>query len=334
MEKTKANNPLNSIRISPLAAESFGVRSMCTLVETPDLAVLLDAGISLSPYRYNLPPHPIEFQTISHLRKTIAEAASKATVATISHYHFDHHTPSFEDWVVNWTEKDESARQIYQNKNVLAKNPKENINTSQRQRAWMFKKTAGKQTKSLEVADGKRFTYGKTSLRFSGAVPHGSENSTQGWVIMTIIEFNEDKFMFAPDIQGPISTHTLELILSAKPSMIVLGGPPLYLGGFQVETVQLDQGLRNLERIVEAVPLVILEHHALRDEMWRSKMEGVFQKASQSGHCVLTAAEFSGKENLFLESKRKELYRDHPPSSEFKQWTKTLNSRKIAKPPL
>ena len=79
MEKTKADNPLNSIRISPLAAESFGVRSMCTLVETPDLIVLLDAGISLSPYRFNLPPHPIEFQTISRLRKTIAEAANKAT---------------------------------------------------------------------------------------------------------------------------------------------------------------------------------------------------------------------------------------------------------------
>jgi uncharacterized protein len=334
MEKNKADNPLNSIRVSPLAAESFGVRSMCTLVETPDLGVLLDAGISLSPYRYNLPPHPIEFRTISRLRKTIAEAATKATVATISHYHFDHHTPSFEDWVVNWTEKDETSRQIYQNKNVLAKNPKENINTSQRQRAWMFKKTAGKQTKSLEVADDKKFTYGKTSLRFSGAVPHGSENSMQGWVIMTVIEFNEDRFMFAPDIQGPISTHTLELILATKPHVIMLGGPPLYLGGSQVETVQLDQGLRNLERIVEAVPLVILEHHALRDEMWRSKMEGVFQKASQSGHCVLTAAEFAGKENLFLESKRKELYRDHPPSSEFKQWNKTLNNRKITKPPL
>jgi predicted metallo-beta-lactamase superfamily hydrolase len=116
--------------------------------------------------------------------------------------------------------------------------------------------------------------------------------------------------------------------------VIMLGGPPLYLGGFQVETVQLEQGLRNLERLVEAVPLVILEHHALRDETWRTKLERVFQKATQSGHCVLTAAEFTGKENQFLESKRKELYHDHPPSSEFKQWTKTLNNRKITKPPL
>ena len=333
-EKVEANNPLSKIKVTPLAAESFGVRSMCTLVETLDVAVLLDGGISLAPYRFNLPPHPIEFQTIANLRKTIAEAADKAQVTTISHYHFDHHTPSFEDWVVNWTEDGETARQIYQNKIVLAKNPKENINASQRQRAWMFQKTAGKHAKTLESADGKTFSYGKTILRFSEAVAHGSEDSMLGWVIMAVVEQGEDRFMFAPDVQGPMSTHTLQLILDAKPTVIMLGGPPLYLGGFRVELAQLELGLRNLEQIVEAVPLVILEHHALRDESWRPKMETVFAKAFQSGHNILTAAEYSGKENLFLESKRKQLYRDHPPSAEFKQWMKTLNDKKIAKPPI
>ena len=330
----KPNAILSKIKVTPLAAESFGVRSMCTLVETPDVAVLLDAGISLAPYRFSLPPHPVEFQTISKLRKTIAEAADKAQVVTISHYHFDHHTPSFEDWVVNWTEDGETARQIYQNKTVLAKNPKEKINASQRQRAWMFQKTGGKHAKTLESADGKTYTYGKTSLRFSEAVAHGSEDSMLGWVIMAGVEHDEERFMFAPDIQGPMSTHTLELILDAKPTVIMLGGPPLYLGGFRVEMAQLEQGLRNLEHIVEAVPLVILEHHALREESWKPKMEKVFQQASQSGHGIVTAAEYAGKENLFLESKRKQLYRDQPPSDEFKVWMKTLNGKKIAKPPI
>jgi len=330
----KEKNPLNAIQVTPLAAESFGVRSMCTLIETPDVTVLLDGGISLAPFRFSLPPHPIEFQTIARLRKTIAEAADKAQVTTISHYHFDHHTPSFEDWVVNWTEEGETARQIYQNKIILAKNPKENINASQRQRAWMFKKTGGKLGKSLEAADGKTFNYGETSLRFSEAVAHGSEDSMLGWVTMAIIEHDNERFMFAADIQGPMSTNTLELILAAKPTTIMLGGPPLYLGGFRVELEQLEHGLRNLERVVEVVPLVILEHHALRDEAWRPKMDAVFQKASQVGHKILTAAEYAGKENLFLESKRKQLYRDHPPSAEFKQWTKTLNNKKIAKPPI
>ena len=332
--ETEFRNPLNKIKITPLASESFGVRSMCTLVETPDVSVLLDAGVSLCPYRFNLPPHPIEFQTIQRLRQAIAEAADKAAVTTISHYHFDHHTPSYEDWVVNWTDDGETAGQIYQNKIVLAKNSKENINASQRQRAWMFQKTGGKHAKSVTSADGKTFAYGGTKLSFSEAVAHGSEDSMLGWVILTTVEHDGERFMHAPDVQGPMSSYTTELILKAKPTVLMVGGPPLYLAGFRVEEAQLAQGVRNLERIVEATPLVIVEHHALRDEFWRSKMEAVFQKAQTTAHSVMTAAEYAGQENVFLEAKRKQLFQDHPVSDEFKQWTKTLTGKKIAKPPL
>jgi hypothetical protein len=171
-------------------------------------------------------------------------------------------------------------------------------------------------------------------LRFSEPVAHGSEDSMLGWVIMAVVEHEGERFMFAPDVQGPMSSHTLELILKSKPTVIMLGGPPFYLGGFRVELAQLDQGLRNLESIVQAVQLVILEHHALRDESWRQKVSSVYQHASTAGHSVITAAEYAGNENTFLESKRKQLYRDFPPSVEFKQWIKTLSSKAIAKPPL
>ena len=325
---------LKKIKVTPLASESFGVRSMCTLVETPDVTVLLDAGVSLCPYRFNLPPHPIEFQTIQHLRQTIAEAAAKAAVTTISHYHFDHHTPSFEDWVVNWTDNGETARQIYHDKIVYAKNPKENINASQRQRAWMFQKTGGKHAKKVEAADGKSFQYGGTRLSFSEAVVHGVENGMLGWVIMASVECGGERFMHAPDVQGPMSEHTVELILAAKPDVIMLGGPPLYLAGFRVDEGQLEQGLRNLARIAEATPVVVLEHHALRDEFWRQKVESAYEKAEAAGHRIVTAAEFAGKENLFLEAKRKQLYTEQPPSAEFMAWTKTLSNKKIQKPPL
>ena len=275
---------LSKIKVTPLASESFGVRSMCTLVETPDITVLLDAGISLCPYRFSLPPHPIEFQTIQKLRNCIAEAADKAQIVTISHYHFDHHTPSFEDWVMNWTEANETARQIYHDKVVLAKNPKDKINASQRQRAWMFQKTGGKHAKALESADGKTFTYGKTTLRFSEAVAHGSEDSMLGYVIMAVVECDGERFMFAPDVQGPMSNRTLELILAAQPAVLMLGGPPFYLGGFRVEEAQLQNGLRNLSAIVEAVPTVVLEHHALRDESWKQKITPISEHASTLGH--------------------------------------------------
>ena len=268
------------------------------------------------------------------MRARIIEAAEKAKIVTISHYHFDHHTPSFEDWLVNWTEANETARQIYQDKTVLMKDPKEKINTSQRQRAWLFQKTGGKYATKLETADGKRFAYGRTTLRFSEAVAHGSENSMLGWVIMATVEHDCERFMFAPDIQGPMSTYTLELILQETPTVIMLGGPPFYLAGFGVNSAQLDQGLKNLESIVKAVPLVILEHHALRDELWKQKMACVYSQASNVGHCIVTAAEYVGNKDFFLESKRKQLYLDFPPSENFKQWMKTLNNEKISKPPI
>jgi predicted metallo-beta-lactamase superfamily hydrolase len=334
MEEAKTNNRLSKIKVTPLAAESFGVRSMCTLVETSDVIVLLDAGISLCPYRFSLPPHPIEFQTISKLRGSIAEAANKAKVVTISHYHFDHHTPSFEDWVVNWTESNETARQIYQNKLVLMKNPREKINPTQRQRAWLFQKTGGKWARKLEAADGKTFSYGQTILRFSEAVVHGSEDSALGWVIMVVVECNDERFMFAPDVQGPMSTHTLDLIKKAQPGVVMLGGPPLYLEGFRVSTAQLEQGLRNLTTIVQSIPTIIMEHHALRDELWRQKTSVIYNQAAKYHHEVVTAAEYAGMENIFLESRRGQLYNDYPPSSEFRQWMKTLTNNKIGKPPL
>jgi predicted metallo-beta-lactamase superfamily hydrolase len=327
---------LHKIKLTPLAAESFGVRSMCTLVETPDLTVLLDAGVSLCPYRFSLPPHPTEFKTIDKLRKRIAEAADKAQVVTISHYHFDHHTPSYEDWLVNWTEAKETARQIYQGKTVLMKNPRDKINASQRQRAWLFQKTGGKHAKALETADCKTFSFGKeTVLRFSEAVPHGPDDSMLGWVVMVLIECEGERFMFAPDVQGPMSTRTLELIKAAKPQVILLGGPPFYLGGFKVSEAQLQMGLKNLTEVVEAVPLTILEHHALRDDVWRQRTEQVYAKAVETGHRVMTAAEFAGCENNFLESKRKMLYVENPPSKEFEKWMREgLTEKSSTKPPV
>jgi predicted metallo-beta-lactamase superfamily hydrolase len=327
---------LKKIKVKPLAAESFGVRSMCTLVETPDVKVLLDAGVSLCPYRFGLPPHPIEFKTIDNLRRCIAESAETAEVVTISHYHFDHHTPSYEDWLVNWTEANETARQIYHGKKVLMKNPKEKINASQRQRAWLFRKTGGKYATTLEPADGKTFTFGKsTTVRFSEAVSHGADNFMLGWVVMALIEYEGERFMFAPDVQGPMSTHTLELIKSANPQIIMIGGPPFYLGGFKVSEAQLQLGLKNLVSVVEAVPLTILEHHALRDEQWRQKTEQVYVAALVARHSVMTAAEFTGEKNMFLEFKRKQLYLDTPPPKEFEKWMRQgLTKKSSTKPPI
>lgn len=326
---------LKRIQVVPLAAESLGVRSMCTFVETPDVRILLDAGVSLCPNRFGLPPHPTEFKAIGESRRRIAQAAEKAEIVTLSHYHFDHHTPSYEDWLSQWTEATETAKQIYEGKTVLVKNPKEQINPSQRHRAWMFQKTGGRYAERLEVADGKTFIHGDTATSFSEPVFHGPENSFLGWVLMITVECQGERFMFAPDVQGPISARTLDLILQAKPNMILLGGPPTYLAGFKVDEKQVQTGLTNLREIVKRVETTILEHHVLRDEDWNEKLTEMFYAAYSSGHTILTAAEFLKKPNNCLEARRKELFAKCPPSKEFEKWMKTGEEMKRrVKPPI
>jgi predicted metallo-beta-lactamase superfamily hydrolase len=308
---------------------------MCTQVETPDVKILLDAGLSVCPNRFGLPPHPKEFKAISECRKRIADAADRAEIVTLSHYHFDHHTPSFEDWLCNWTERGETARQIYEGKTVLVKNAKEMINYSQRRRGWMFERTGGKYARTLEVADGKSFVLGETRLRFSEPVFHGSEDSFLGWVLMLTIECQDEKFMFAPDVQGPISKHASEVIVHERPQLLMIGGPPSYLSGFKVDENEIQAAFRNLNRIIGFSPLTILEHHLLREENWKDKAYSVFEIAKKTGHKVQTAAEFLGMRTECLESVRKRLFVENPPSEEFERWMRlSEDTKKHTKPPI
>jgi hypothetical protein len=126
--------------------------------------------------------------------------------------------------------------------------------------------------------------------------------------------------MFAPDVQGPMSTRTLGIINFERPQLIMMGGVPLYLSGFNVDEGQIKAGLENSQRVVKIVPNVILEHHILRDEDWRDKTKTLFDTAQEAGCKILTAAEFLGEENTFLEARRKMLFVDDPPSKEFEKW--------------
>jgi predicted metallo-beta-lactamase superfamily hydrolase len=325
---------LKKIKVAPLAEESFGVRSMCTYIETSDVKILLDAGASLAPNRFRYPPHPQEYQAIAECRERISKAAEKADIITISHYHFDHHTPSYTDWFCNWSSA-EVAKKIYEGKLVLVKSYRSMVNFSQRRRGWMFKKTGGSYAERLEIADGRTFEFGNTKLKFSDPVFHGSENSALGWVLMIAIECSDEKVLFASDVQGPMYTPTLDVILAEKPQLVIMGGPPTYLAGFRVKEGHVKQGMQNLESLVKKVPTTILEHHILRDEKWRNLSQPIFDAASEIGHKVVTAAEFAGKENNLLEFRRRQLFGMEPPSPEFEKWMKLpQQKRKLIRPPV
>jgi hypothetical protein len=325
---------LSKIRVLPVAAESLGTRSMCTFIETKDVRVISDPGVSLAPNRFGLPPHPREYDAIIESRKAIEEKASVADVVTISHYHFDHHTPSFVDWVCNWSSP-EIARKIYANKLVLLKNYKVNVNFSQRRRGWVFAKTAGKYADKLEAADGRTLKFGETLLRFSEPIFHGSEDSSLGWVLTTTIECQGERVVFAPDVQGPMYDAALKMIIAEKPHLLIVGGPPLYLVNFRVPEMQIQQGLERLKQLAANVQLIILEHHLLRTKNWREEAKGIFETAHKTGHEVMSAAEFLGVKDNLLEASRKELFEAEPPNSAFMKWTKiSMPARRLVKPPL
>lgn len=329
-----SNTLLQKIRVVPLAAESLGVRSMCAFVETPDVRVLLDAGVSLAPNRFGFPPHPLEYKAMRECRRRIREAAEKADVVTISHYHFDHHTPSYIDWCYNWSSA-EVSQEIYLGKSVLMKSYRADVNFNQRRRGWMFVKTGGKDAKKLEVADGKTFRFGETKLKFSRPVYHGSEGTALGWVLMTCVHHGDESFLFAPDVQGPMYNPTLKIILTYRPRLLMIGGPPVYLAGFRVQEEKVRLGIRNLAELAENIPVIILEHHMLRDEKWRGFAKPVFDSASRADHRVFTAAEFLGVENKLLESQRRRLYEEQPPDAEFERWLKLPQpKRKLTPPPV
>jgi len=324
---------LHHIKVTPLAAESLGVRSMCTFFETPDVRVLLDAGVSLGPNRFGFPPHPREYEALRECRKKIAEAAEEAEVVTISHYHFDHHTPSYTDWFLHWS-SEETARQIYEGKTILAKSYRQKINYNQRRRGWAFAQTSGKHAEKLDYADDKVFTFNDTKIRFSEPVFHGPGDSELGWLIMTTIEHENERVLFASDVQGPMHTPTVKTILQQNPHIAIVGGPPTYLAGL-VREEHIQQGMQNLEKIVESVPTTIFEHHLLRDENWWTLTHPVLNAALKVGHTALTASDFLKKENTLLESQRKQLFEKEPPSPEFEKWMRLpQDKRKVTSPPM
>ena len=324
---------MNQINVTPIGFESLGVRSMCTYVETPDLRVLIDAGVALGP-RFRLLPHPREYRARNECRKKIRDCAARADIIVVSHYHNDHHTPNYTETVWLGCSLEESE-QIYKDKIVLMKDIRNTINFNQRRRGWMFQRFVKKLGSRCEIADGQTFQYGRTKLKISEPVPHGEEESQLGWVLMTTVGYDDEKMTHSSDVQGPMARSTAGMILKGKPDLIVLGGPPLYLEGVKVEKASITKGLENAARVAAKVPTVIFEHHLLRSGNSREKAQSVYEAAAEANHRVLSASDYLGCESQLLECNRERLYKEEPPSDEFVKWTKLpRDKRSMQLPPV
>jgi predicted metallo-beta-lactamase superfamily hydrolase len=282
------------MKITPLAADSLGARSMATLVETRDVTVLIDPSVRLAPYRYDLRPHPTEKARQKELWQRIRAAAKTANVLTVSHYHYDHHNPD--------------APSLYRGKIAFLKDGRFHINRSQRERAGTFVKAVRKYPKEIQVADGNVMDFGATELLFSPALPHGY-NDELGYVVMTRIAEGEEVFVHSSDVLGPPLKEHLAFLIDAQATVLYVDGPMTHMPD-HYPAEHTKRSLSHLQRILRTtnVRTLILDHHILRDREWRTWMEPVFRAGKEHDVTVLTAAEFAGKPIDQLEANRDRLY--------------------------
>jgi predicted metallo-beta-lactamase superfamily hydrolase len=301
---------LEKLHIKPLGAESLGTRSFCLYVQTPDLSILVDPGVALAPRRDGFPPHLKEIAAAKMTRDLISEVSTNCTVLTISHYHFDHYTTSL-DLIYQWT-NEKVAKKLYKEKIVLAKDRSSKINYSQKKRSYHLYK---RKDCEIRAADGQSFQFNETTIRFSESVWHGSEGTKLGWVIMTTVEYDNEKILHASDIQGPMSADTLSLIEEERPNILLIGGPPTYLKSVPQE--DLEHGIINLKKLASLIDVIVVDHHLLRDGKWKERLKDVYAAAKKNGNQIYCTAEFMEVQPLLFEVQRKELYKKEPLEKKF-----------------
>lgn len=284
------------MKIIPLASDSMGTRSMATFVETKGCKVLIDPGVALGPSRYGLPPHPLEMERMDVHWRSIKSYAEKADVLVVTHYHYDHHDPDEPD--------------VYRDKTLLMKHPKENINKSQKGRAAFFLNRLGDLPKRIEFSDGKEFSFGSTIIRFSKAVPHGT-NTKLGYVTEVCIDDGKEKFVHTSDVEGPSLDEQVQFLLDEKPKVIFCDGPMTYMLGYRYSNKSLEISVDNIIRVIDETKIekFVLDHHFLRDLKWNERIDRAFEAAKKKKVKLMTFADFLGEKNDMLEARRKELYK-------------------------
>lgn len=307
---------VGDIEITPLAAESMGSRSMCTKVVTPGLTIILDPSAALS-MRYGLEPHPLEYRQLEQSLRSIIEATRGADAVSISHYHYDHVRPGFTNFRYNFSSREELQR-MFGGKMVLAKDNRENINASQRRRGFYFERDIGEATKDIRWADGQSFTFGTTTITYSPPLPHGPNAQELGYVLATTVSCRDKRFLFVPDVQGPVDRGSLSYCRSVEPDVAIVGGPPTYLSQFR-ETYR-QTALYSLVTLASEVPILAIDHHLMRSADWEAWIDPVKEAAARAGNRVLTMAELAGVDNNCMEAYRREQYSNQPPSDQFMKW--------------
>jgi predicted metallo-beta-lactamase superfamily hydrolase len=277
------------VKIIPLAAESLGVRSMATFVEVGHTGILIDPGATLAAARFGLPPADEEWDALRRANDRISGYAARAEIVFVSHYHEDH----FRTDPVS-----------YAGRTVLVKDPRRMVHGQQARRGLELWKALDGLAR-IRAADGLERREAEFSLEVSAPLPHGMDGTPLGSVVaLTIADPAErERFVFASDVQGPLSPVAAAYLTRQRPTLVYLSGPPSYIER-EVGAASIERGVEHLLRLVEATGCrVILDHHALRDMRWQER----FDRLWQTGR-VTTAAGFLGLAASPLECHRPALW--------------------------
>ena len=326
---------MKDINVEILGAESLGVRSMCTKVATPDITIMLDPGCSLGPRRGFTIPHPNEYKKLHQITDNIIKESIECDILAISHYHHDHFKPRINDETYIHTNH-QITRQIFTNKDIFVKSPRDHIGRNQKSRAKYLRHSLSKYVNKIHDSDFRRMKFGNTVVDFSFPVPHGEQDTRLGYVIMARISYEDECFFFAPDVQGPVVNSTIKYILDTPVDLLFLGGAPFYLGE-KLQNFPFKQALENVILLNEKVPLIIIDHHCCRSE---TDFNDFLRKIKEhpnlnTKHEIMAAADFMNMPRTFLEANRANLYKNQPPNDDFLQWSDLpRDSREKQIPPI
>ena len=277
------------MKVIPLAAESLGVRSMATYVECGRTGLLLDPAATLSPSRYHLPPADEEWEALRRANDRISAYAARTEIVFVSHYHEDHFR---------------SDPATYAGRLVLAKDPRRMVAGQQARRGGALW-AALAEVARVRSADGLVLREPGLILRVSPPLAHGLEGTPLGYVVALTVEdaAERERFVFASDVQGPLSAVVTAYLIRERPSLLYLSGPPSYIES-ELGRDAVERGMDNLLRVVDATGCrAIMDHHALRDARARSR----FQRLWETGQ-VTTAAGYLGLDDASLEARRAQLW--------------------------
>ena len=283
------------MNIEILGSESLGVRGLSCVVETGSRKIVIDPGVALGYKRHGLLPHPFQVAVGSEVRRKIVRALEDCTDIVISHFHGDH-IP-----LVNANPYQLPARAVSRSfqKPLLWCKCQDGVSPLMTKRCRDLSKVLGRK---FPCSEGRR----SRPLSFSSSMPHGEARGPLGGVMMTRVEESEEAFVHASDIQL-LERSPIEQILAWKPDVVLVSGPPLYLQ--HLSSRKRKKARENALILAKEVPVLILDHHLLRNEAGYRFLEDL---SASAGHKVFCAADYMGRRCLPLEAWRQRLYRDMP----------------------